>query len=167
MTTEKLNPFQDTIIKATGEVEAISPGDDRNTYTLEEMQKVVGGLIEIVNFPNQPVLMVVNEEGLIHRLPANQRASMLAERVIVGDVLLCGVDRLADDDDSDLENTIETTEKSESTDDDGIHQLCKCSEALIQIGEGGISDFYLCHSCGRLMVYLKDNENFYWFKGED
>lgn len=54
---------------------------------LETYQSLVGGYIEVVPVGNEN-LMVVNEEGLIHRLPHNQKASTLSGRNIVGDVFL-------------------------------------------------------------------------------
>lgn len=55
--------------------------------TLEEMQKFVGGLIELVPLLSGDQL-IVNEEGLIHQLPYNESASLLAGQVIVGDAMV-------------------------------------------------------------------------------
>lgn len=60
--------------------------------TLEEMQQCVGGYIELV-YLNDGMVLVVNEEGLIHNLPYNERATNTAlsegkKHYIVGDVLL-------------------------------------------------------------------------------
>ena len=62
--------------------------------TLEEMQKCVGGYIELI-YLNDGMALVVNEEGLILNLPYNERATNTAlaegkEHHIVGDVLLIG-----------------------------------------------------------------------------
>ena len=63
--------------------------------TLEEMQKCVGGYIELI-YLNDGMVLVVNEEGLILNLPYNERATIFAtalegkEHHIVGDVLLIG-----------------------------------------------------------------------------
>ena len=62
--------------------------------TLEEMQKYVGGYIELI-YLNDGMVLVVNEEGLILNLPYNERATNTAlaegkEHHIVGDVLLIG-----------------------------------------------------------------------------
>lgn len=45
--------------------------------SLEEMQKYVGGYIEVVNVlvDGKPMQMIVNEEGLIQELPVNVIAS--------------------------------------------------------------------------------------------
>lgn len=59
--------------------------------TLEQLQKAVGGYIEKVRLPHQGQrYMYVNEEGLIHRLPLNPSASNLAQRPLVGDVVVMG-----------------------------------------------------------------------------
>jgi len=55
--------------------------------TLEKMQELVGGYIELVYLPNKKVF-VVNEEGLLDGLPFNHKASYEAHRHIVGDVIL-------------------------------------------------------------------------------
>lgn len=65
-------------------------------YSLAELQKIVGGYIEIISMPDrhgQPpggMVMVLNEEGKIHDLPINETATELASRdTIVGTVLIC------------------------------------------------------------------------------
>ena len=63
---------------------------------LEDYQRAVGGDIESVSLDNRHDL-VVNEEGLIHRLPLNYLASAVARRPLVGDVVLIGVDNTSGD----------------------------------------------------------------------
>ena len=75
------------IIKASGEFVAIEPKNGKN-FSLEELQSIVGGYIEIV-YLSDGSLMVVNEEGLLKELPYNLVASGIAGFYIVGDVLLC------------------------------------------------------------------------------
>jgi hypothetical protein len=71
-------------------------------FTLEELQKQVGGYIELLPLKRVPELklqdaiMVMNEEGKLLGLPMNQMATDLLTRnypkstdVIVGDVLIC------------------------------------------------------------------------------
>lgn len=71
-------------------------------FTLKELQKQVGGYIELLplkrvpEFKLQDVVMVLNEEGKLLGLPMNQMATDLLVRnypkstdVIVGDVLIC------------------------------------------------------------------------------
>ena len=62
-----------TYYKTTGEVKEVSPENGR-FFTLEEMQKMVGGLIEIEPLPSGRSI-VVNEEGKMIGLEKNQRAS--------------------------------------------------------------------------------------------
>ena len=64
----------------------IEPANGKR-LTLEEAQAVVGGYIEPVYLPGKRVLYV-NEEGLLHGLPLNERASIVGGRVLVGDALL-------------------------------------------------------------------------------
>lgn len=53
--------------------------------TLEEAQRLVGGLVEMVRSPTQPDWQVlVNEEGLLEGLPFNEEASKLCGTGIVG-----------------------------------------------------------------------------------
>jgi hypothetical protein len=69
--------------------------------TLEELQKAVGGYIEIlyVRWLDRPAMMVLDEEGKLKRYPLNAKATHTAlatagiarDDVIVGDVvILCG-----------------------------------------------------------------------------
>ena len=54
--------------------------------TLKEAQDFVGGYIEII--VKGDVQIVVNEEGLLHRLPENTFASIFASQPLVGNVLV-------------------------------------------------------------------------------
>ena len=47
---------------------------NKEKLTLEYMQEVVGGYIEIVTFPDRTML-ICNEEGRLKGLPINKRAS--------------------------------------------------------------------------------------------
>jgi len=55
--------------------------------TLEEMQKMVGGWIEVIYLSNGDQ-MIVNEEGLRLKLDINREASQIAQKLIVGDVII-------------------------------------------------------------------------------
>lgn len=87
----------DFIIKTNGKQIIASP--EANTYTLEVMQSIVGGYIEIVWLSSTRV-MVVNELGKINGLPINDRATELMRSYmdttdfIVGDVLVCEKDHI-------------------------------------------------------------------------
>jgi hypothetical protein len=61
--------------------------------TLDNLQQVVGGYIELVYLPDSKI-MVVDEEGLLKFYPINQEASLLAQRMIVGDVVIANQDEI-------------------------------------------------------------------------
>ena len=63
------------------------------TFSLSELQKMVGGYIEIIPFQNQ--VMVVNEEGKINGSKLNEEASVIFSNTyghidaIYGNVIMC------------------------------------------------------------------------------
>ena len=61
---------------------------DIDITTLKKQQNFVGGLIQYVYLTNHNSIMIVNEEGLLHNLPFNAEASILAQQPIVGNVIL-------------------------------------------------------------------------------
>lgn len=89
------------LLKASGEIVLITPKDGKE-FSLPEMQKYVGGYIEVLNPPGCPgSYMIVNEEGKFQQPPfaKNQLASDLwqagcdpdsdrASDDVVGDVML-------------------------------------------------------------------------------
>jgi len=75
------------IIKTDGTKIEVAPANGSD-FSLEELQKVVGGYIEIV-YLSEGRLMVVNEEGWLNNLPYNPSASEIYGHPIVGDVLIC------------------------------------------------------------------------------
>ena len=87
----------DYIIKTDGMKIKIAP--DAKTYTLEEMQEIVGGYIEFV-WLSPFYLMVVNEEGKLNGLQLNESATDLLRLYkdttdfVVGDVLVCEKDHI-------------------------------------------------------------------------
>lgn len=66
-------------------------------FELEEMQKIVGGYIEVIRLKDGR-LMIVNEEGLLHGLPVNIEATNILRRdhsttqYIVGNAIVCDAD---------------------------------------------------------------------------
>ena len=63
--------------------------DPQGEWALREMQQCVGGLIQKVRVVGRPdLVLLVNEEGRIHRLQANLEASRLAGHAVVGRALL-------------------------------------------------------------------------------
>lgn len=78
-----------TLIYPDGRLETVAPANGKK-FRLEEMQKIVGGYIELV-----PTLerkrMVVNEEGRLEKLPRNQTATVLMPRhYIIAGNFICG-----------------------------------------------------------------------------
>jgi len=82
------------IIKATGAIVEVSPKNGRD-FQLDELNKIVGGYIEIVPTTTGEV-MVVNEDGHRLGLPLNKLASSFyrSPYPIVGDVLICGREQI-------------------------------------------------------------------------
>jgi hypothetical protein len=80
------------IIRVDGTREEYQPSNGRH-YSLEEMQKAIGGgYIQIVQTKNGR-LMVLDEEGKLKGFPVNTVATALYlygdQDPIVGDVLVC------------------------------------------------------------------------------
>jgi len=76
------------IIKANGDVKPIEP-NNRRDFKLNEMQKAVGGYIEIVETIDNR-LMIINDDGKRSKLEPNEIASALykGDDIILGDVLV-------------------------------------------------------------------------------
>lgn len=97
-----------TIYRTNGTEEHIEPKNGK-VFSLEELNAVVNGYIEIVRISNGK-LMVVNEEGKCLQLPYNEKATEIlrddyrvnrfstawryASDFIVGDALLCDTDQI-------------------------------------------------------------------------
>lgn len=85
------------LLTATGAAIGVAPANGTD-YTLEELQGLVEGYIEIVTL-TENTIMVVNEEGK-GCLPKNVKATVMAkalgaifpEDYIAGDALLCASD---------------------------------------------------------------------------
>lgn len=82
-----------TIYKANGEQQEVTPENGKN-FQLEELQKIVGGLIDMVGIGGDEI-MVFNDEGKLMELPFNKEATKRFQEAfqaydfIVGDVLIC------------------------------------------------------------------------------
>ncbi len=82
-----------TLYKTDGSKE-ITECDEGNGYSLEFLQKMVDGYIELIMMPETSEVMVVNEEGIVLSKPYNEMATHLAEKArkfrapIYGDVLV-------------------------------------------------------------------------------
>ena len=83
-----------TLMRVNGSTEEVHPKKGK-VFTLEELQGFVGGYIERVPLGNDRY-MWLNEEGKLHDLPLNERATVLAigsgaihpHDCVVGDVLI-------------------------------------------------------------------------------
>lgn len=87
------------IIKTDGTCQPVQPANGTD-FTLEEMQAIVGGDIELV-YLNDTEIMVVNEEGKIDNLDDNRAATLVfrenypdSDDYIVGDVLVCNNEQI-------------------------------------------------------------------------
>lgn len=61
--------------------------DEDHPLELEKAQSLVGGFVELIQLPGGAQLLV-NEEGLLRRLPINPLASYLARQPIVGNAVV-------------------------------------------------------------------------------
>lgn len=85
-----------TVIHPDGREETVEPKNGTN-FSLEELQGVVGGYIEILPLDSEDkTIMVLNEEGKLTGLELNPKATFLTRDiglmpgdVIVGPVLVC------------------------------------------------------------------------------
>lgn len=86
------------IYKADGMITTVEPKNGTD-YSLEELQGIVGGYIEVLPL-NDDEIMVLNEEGKILGLDLNDNATELISEAgmwddfIVGDVLVCKNDEV-------------------------------------------------------------------------
>ena len=83
--------MQTRIIRVSGKEELVSPANTES-FTLRELQDIVGGFIEFIQFPDY--VMIINEEGKVDNLQENVKATQMYQEkvpngVIVGDVVVC------------------------------------------------------------------------------
>ena len=83
------------IIRHDGTTEPLAYSSPQNENlqeiqtSLMALQTVVGGYIEAVAVPaDKSLVLLVNEDGLMLKLPSNPQASAIALRAIVGDAVL-------------------------------------------------------------------------------
>lgn len=90
--------MQAQLIKTNGEETDIEP-EDGKFFGLEELQRYVGGYIEVHTLDDGR-LIVINEDGLLMGLPQNPLATVAAHnlfttgRGVVGDVVICNSDQM-------------------------------------------------------------------------
>lgn len=81
------------IYKTDGTILDVEP-KNKKFFKLEELQKIVGGYIEIVELNNGEII-VLNENGKVDNLPYNDEATKIYKEnintsdFIVGDILIC------------------------------------------------------------------------------
>lgn len=81
------------LYKADGTILEVVPANGTD-FQLEELQKIIGGYIEIISL-SESQIMVLNEEGKLNNLLYNEEATKLFQKAyktndfIVGDVLVC------------------------------------------------------------------------------
>lgn len=81
------------IIKTDGTRQSYEPANGTD-FTLEEMQKAVGGMVEIIELDDKQS-MILNEDGKLLGFPYNEVADNIFHDhfvtldYIVGDVLIC------------------------------------------------------------------------------
>lgn len=83
------------IIYTSGETKDVYPKNGTD-FSLEELQAVVGGYIELVFLGDN--ILVANEEGKIYGLPLNTKATVIMRKhgyndTIVGNVVYCEKNR--------------------------------------------------------------------------
>jgi hypothetical protein len=84
------------ILRVDGQVQAMPPPGHGEAFTLDQCQGAVGGLVEMIYLPNnigfpEPMIVLVNEEGLIRQLQRNPLATLLLGSLsesIHGDVVV-------------------------------------------------------------------------------
>lgn len=86
------------IYRTNGEREQVLP-ENGTDFKLEQLQKIVGGYIDILGIGCDE-LMVFNDEGKLMGLPINREATKIYQKYfntddfIVGDVLICKDDEV-------------------------------------------------------------------------
>jgi hypothetical protein len=89
-----------TLIESNGLLRTVQPHDGTR-FTLEELQRLVGGYIEVIAILSK--LFVVDEEGKLKGYPCNESATALARGCLqagdylAGTVVLCEFAELEED----------------------------------------------------------------------
>ena len=80
----KIKVDGETVVEILPTKKGVSPLD---TVDWDDAREFIGGWAEVVNLSRKAWLMV-DEEGLLKRVPLNRKASALAQRLIVGNAIL-------------------------------------------------------------------------------
>jgi hypothetical protein len=84
----KLEDKMATFFKTDGTAHTIHPANG-SKFTLEELQKFVGGYIEKIPLSDFGSPAFCNEDGRLLKLPVNTVASKMYFTQILGDVIVC------------------------------------------------------------------------------
>lgn len=76
-----------TVVKTNGDVEFITLPETNAYLTIQDY---VGGVFDVVNVPDEGIVVYVNDEGLLIGLEPNAVASLITNRLLVGDAVIVG-----------------------------------------------------------------------------
>ena len=80
------------VIFVDGDMEGVKP-ENGTTFNYKELQKLVGGLFEVIPQTVAPHLVFLcDEEGLLKDKLPNYKVSELLDYPVVGDILVLGKD---------------------------------------------------------------------------
>lgn len=85
------------LFKTDGSQEHVVPKNNK-LFSLKELQEFVHGYIEVLKLYDGRygmLMLIVNEEGKLHKLPRNDKATFIVNSygfndIIVGDAIMCG-----------------------------------------------------------------------------
>lgn len=101
-----------TVFQTNGKEQVHKLPEGVKILSLDVIQKHIGGYFEIVDIPKHPnKLALVDEEGMLKKLPFNARPSMITGRELVGPVIICP-SSMMDDESSESESENEAKEVS-------------------------------------------------------
>lgn len=79
------------VIFVDGTIEGVKP-ENGTTFNYRELQKLVGGLIEVVPQGAPHLVFLCDKEGLLKDKLRNYKVSELLDCPVVGDILVLGKD---------------------------------------------------------------------------
>jgi hypothetical protein len=86
------------LYKTDGTIDEVQPAN-KTDWKLEELQKIVGGYIEVLTLDKR-LIMIINEEGKLSGLESNPSATKIwqdlyeTDDYIAGDALVCKSEEL-------------------------------------------------------------------------
>lgn len=78
-----------TFVPASGECRIVELSDDYDV-SASQIRELVGGWFDCVRVDELGIVIYVHDEGIILNMEPNVTASTLGNRVLVGDVVICG-----------------------------------------------------------------------------